>query len=101
MKSIELIYKNRDALLTATEKSNLSWKENIFWISMGYTFATPFYSLYMMRQVRQNPALKQAVTRRLLFLPLMSLFMITVSGRDMQSYSKNLADKYLGQLSDQ
>jgi hypothetical protein len=55
---LEIIYENRETLLTSTENSNLRWKENLFWLSMGYTFATPFYSLYLMKKIRENPGLK-------------------------------------------
>ena len=87
-------------MLTEDESWNLTWKERMFKVSLGYTFFTPLYAMYLFRFMKEQPQHRNHALRRVFFMPIMSICMLGYSAKITQEFLKEMSNKYLGGITD-
>jgi len=88
-------------MLNSDEQSNITWKERMVFLAVGYTLATPFYVFYLARLVKKSPEFKNYAIARILFMPAMSFGMLWYSSKVTQEYLDVLQNKYLAGITDE
>jgi hypothetical protein len=84
-KLIKILHRHKE-MLSENERSNLSWKENLFMVGFGYALAAPIYCMWVWRNAKDRPELREITRRRMMIVPALSLFMLWYSGRDFSKY---------------
>jgi len=55
-------------------------------VGFGYALAAPIYCMWVWRNAKNRPELRDIARRRMMIVPALSLFMLWYSGRDFTKY---------------
>jgi hypothetical protein len=87
-------------ILTPEEKAKMDRLKDfvLFGVCSG-VIAMP-YSIYLGMKARRNPANRKLYLRRMIFIPLIPLVIVTIAGSSAEQNLQVLSKKYFGHLSD-